>query len=110
MRTKGAITKKLCFNLKVVNNEGEEMFNGDFITLKDIAKHLGFTYNQVVEITRKRKKKKEGKYEINYLITSIGKIKEIIDEVNEACLDDEGNIIDEFLYESALNQSEPLNL
>mgnify|MGYP003138680844 CR=1 FL=1 len=124
MRTKGAITKKECFNCKVVNNNGEILQDRNYITLRDIAKDLGMTYNQVVEITRNRRKLKTGKYDTNYFI---GKIKEPqqdtslqfkLDEENEdfnypdnlplEVYDDDGNI-DEFLVEQ-IGQSNSLNI
>ena len=117
MRTKGAITKKECFNCKVVCND-EILQDRNYITLKDVAEDLGMTYNQVVEITRNRKKMGKGKYDTQYLISNlnkknIGKIKQkedfnliLKEEIIKECLDDEGNIIDEFLYENAVGQME----
>tara|TARA_R110000803_G_scaffold70074_1_gene132776 strand:- start:4808 stop:5137 length:330 start_codon:yes stop_codon:yes gene_type:complete len=109
MRTKGAITKKECFNCKVVMN-GEIQQDRNYVNLRDVAKDLNMTYNQVVEITRNRRKIKTGKYDTNYFI---GKIKQnnkdIKDnEIPSECIDEEGNI-DEFLLEQ-IGQSHQLNL
>ena len=70
MRTKGANTKKLCYNLKIEIND-EVIKNKDFTTLKEIADDCGFTYNRVVEMMRGRKKQLSGKYEPKYYINKI---------------------------------------
>jgi len=116
MRTKGAITKKECFNCKVICN-GEILQDRNYITLKDVAKDLGMTYNQVVEITRGRKKIGKGKYDVKYDISkikqnkeTIEKIKDLEDEIKNECMDENGNIIDELLYESSQDQIKSLSV
>ena len=70
MRTNGATTQKECYNLSI-ELKGEETFNKNFKTLKDISNELGLSYNRVVEMKRGRKKQNKGKYEPQYFIARI---------------------------------------
>lgn len=49
MRTKGAETKKLCYNVLI--KQGDiELCNKDYKTLKIAAEDLGLTYSQICEL------------------------------------------------------------
>ena len=48
-------SKTNCFNCKITQN-GTELLNQDFITLKDISDATGLTYHQVADISAKRTK------------------------------------------------------
>ena len=74
MRKSGAKTEKLCWNLKVVNNENV-IFEKDYPTLKNVGEDLGFKYNRVVELATGRKKQQEGIYDSKYIFTKINKDK-----------------------------------
>ena len=67
MRKKGSTTKIDCWGLKV-NNCGNCIHEGKYKTLKDMASELGFTYNQMVEMSSGRKKVKNGKFDTTYEI------------------------------------------
>lgn len=91
MRTKGATTKKDCFILDVIVND-EIIFHQKYKTLKDIAEELNLSYNQVVEISRGRKKEGKGKYDTIYKIRkygTIGKIKQNTENIKELNIDEE---------------------
>ena len=70
MRKAGAKTEKICWNLKVVNNENI-LFEKDYPSLKVIGEDLGFKYNRVVELATGRKKQNEGKYDSKYIFTKL---------------------------------------
>ena len=72
MRTKGSIGKNNCWSLNVSVN-GNEIHNQEYKTLQDISSVLGFTYNQVVEISNKRKKIGKGTFDTQYSIKRIDK-------------------------------------
>lgn len=72
MRKSGAKTEKLCWNLKVLNNE-VIVFEKDYPTLKTVGEDLGFKYNRVVELATGRKKQNEGKYDSKYIFVKINK-------------------------------------
>lgn len=80
MRTNGALTQKNCYNLKVMMN-GIETLNKDFKTLRDISNELGFSYNKVVELKRKKNKIIKGTYEPHYIIDKISEYK-IVDDID----------------------------
>lgn len=70
MRKNGSETKKLCWNLKILNNENV-IFEKDYTTLKSMPEDLGITYNRVVELSTGRKKQNGGKYDSVYVFTKI---------------------------------------
>lgn len=72
MRKSGAKTEKLCWNLKVINNENV-IFEKDYPTLKNVGNDIGFKYNRVVELATGRKKQQEGKFDSKYIFTKINK-------------------------------------
>tara|TARA_R110000824_G_C15029744_1_gene659228 strand:- start:210 stop:491 length:282 start_codon:yes stop_codon:yes gene_type:complete len=83
MRTKGSIGKNNCWSLNVSVN-GNEIHNQEYKTLQEISSILGFTYNQVVEISNKRKKIGKGTFDTQYSISRIGKKTGcIVEEVSE---------------------------
>lgn len=73
MRKKGCKTEKSCWKLEVVN-QNSVIFCGEYSTLNEIANELGYTYNQVVEISNGRKKQPSGRYDTNYRFTKLSKI------------------------------------
>jgi len=73
MRKSGAKTEKLCWNLKVINNENI-VFEKDYPTLKNVGVDIGFKYNRVVELATGRKKQQEGFYDSKYIFTKINKV------------------------------------
>ena len=72
MRKSGAKTEKLCWNLKVINND-ITIFEKDYPTLKFVGEDLGFKYNRVVELATGRKKQQEGIFDSKYIFTKINK-------------------------------------
>tara|TARA_R110002020_G_scaffold83357_1_gene206479 strand:+ start:1054 stop:1305 length:252 start_codon:yes stop_codon:yes gene_type:complete len=70
MRNTGSKTKAKCWKCQITTN-GIEVLNDDYATLQEIAEELGYTYNQVVEISNKRKKSMNGKYDTQYHIERI---------------------------------------
>lgn len=64
--------KNNCWSLNVSVN-GNVIHNEEYKTLQDISSILGFTYNQVVEISNKRKKIGKGTFDTQYSIKRIGK-------------------------------------
>ena len=72
MRKSGAKTEKLCWNLKVINNENI-LLDKDYPSLKVIGDDLGFKYNRVVELATGRKKQNEGLYDSKYIFTKLNK-------------------------------------
>lgn len=70
MRTEGAKTGKICWNLKIINN-GNIIFNKDYPSLKVIGDDIGYTYNRVVELANGRIKPKVGLYDSQYVFSKI---------------------------------------
>jgi len=70
MRKEGSSTKKICWNLKIKNND-TIIYDKDYTTLKSMPVDLGITYNRVVELSTGRKKQKGGKYDSVYFFTKI---------------------------------------
>lgn len=70
MRTKGSQTNALCWECKVMN-QGQVIHEGKYKTLKEMAEDIGYSYNQVVELSSGRRKKHSGKYDSTYLINKI---------------------------------------
>tara|TARA_R110000737_G_scaffold129543_3_gene161824 strand:+ start:2212 stop:2583 length:372 start_codon:yes stop_codon:yes gene_type:complete len=70
MRTKGSATNALCWECKVINQD-QVIHEGKYKTLKDMATDIGYSYNQVVELSSGRRKKHSGKYDSTYLINKI---------------------------------------
>ena len=90
MRKKGCSTKVDCWDLKVHNCD-KCIHQQKYKTLKDMADDLGYSYNQMVEMSSGRKKKGKGKYDTQYEIIKLsGKLNkddEIIPEVQEEVQD-----------------------
>ena len=91
MRKSGAKTEKICWNLKVINNENT-LFEKDYPSLKVIGDDLGFKYNRVVELATGRKKQQSGKYDSVYVFTKLNK-KECVAQHNET-LQEEKDIVE----------------
>lgn len=70
MRKTGSKTEKICWNLKVVNND-VVLFEKDYPSLKNIGDDIGFKYNRVVELATGRKKQQSGKYDSRYIFTKL---------------------------------------
>ena len=63
MRTKGANTKKECWCLKIYYPDKNIIIKeGVYITLKDVAKDLGLSYNQTTELTSNGRNKTKNKF------------------------------------------------
>jgi len=82
MRTKGAETKKLCWNVLI--KQGDiELCNKDYKTLKIAAAELGLTYSQICELGpngRCKKKSIKFKFMPEIKITKIEHIAPIQDD------------------------------
>lgn len=87
MRKSGAKTEKICWNLKIMNN-GNELFNKDYPSLKVIGDDIGYKYNRIVELATGRKKQQTGTYDSIYLFTKLNKCK-TIEEKEEEVIDEE---------------------
>lgn len=102
MRTKGANTKKECWCLKIYYPETNIIIKqGQYITLKDVAKDLGLTYNQTTELTNNGRNKTKNKFKFypKIELTKINKINPI-DSLEPPIVDDEyDESTDEFLQE-----------
>lgn len=72
MRKSGAKTEKICWKLKVINNDNI-IFEKDYPSLKVIGDDIGFKYNRVVELATGRKKQQTGKYDSIYVFTKLNK-------------------------------------
>ena len=70
MRKEGNKTQKICWNLKIKNNE-VIIFEKEYKTLKEMPEDLGLTYNRIVELSTGRKKQKGGKYDSVYMFEKI---------------------------------------
>ena len=70
MRKEGCITKAKCWNIQVINQQ-IPIFSGEYATLKDIAKELDISYNQVVELSSGRKRQGRGRFDTTYIFTKI---------------------------------------
>lgn len=74
MRTKNAKTKKLCWNVTIIQT-GTQLHNKDYTTLRDAASDLGLTYSQICELGPKGRCKKKSitfKFMPEIKITKIG--------------------------------------
>ena len=72
MRKTGATTSKICWNLKVLNND-TILFEKEYPSLKMIGDDIGFKYNRVVELATGRKKQQTGTYDSVYVFTKLNK-------------------------------------
>tara|TARA_R110000803_G_scaffold11657_1_gene34676 strand:- start:5751 stop:6002 length:252 start_codon:yes stop_codon:yes gene_type:complete len=52
-------------------NGGQVIHEDKYKTLKEMASDIGYSYNQVVELSSGRRKKHSGKYDSTYLINKI---------------------------------------
>jgi hypothetical protein len=73
MRTKDAKTKKLCWNVTIIQS-GVILHNQDYTTLKKAADDLGLTYSQICELGPNGRCKKKS---INFKFMPDIKIKKI---------------------------------
>jgi hypothetical protein len=70
MRKEGSITNKLCWNLKITNNDNI-IFEKDYTTLKSMTNDLGISYERIVNLSNNRIKQSVGKYDSVYVFTKI---------------------------------------
>ena len=82
MRTKGANTKKECWCLKIYYPDKNIIIKeGVYITLKDVAKDLGLSYNQTTELTSNGRNKTKNKFNF-YPTIELYKIEKLIENTN----------------------------
>tara|TARA_R100000231_G_scaffold94253_1_gene70766 strand:+ start:1317 stop:1622 length:306 start_codon:yes stop_codon:yes gene_type:complete len=81
MRSKGSKTNINCWKLEVYN-QNNIIFENEYKTLNEIANEIGFTYNQVVEISSGRKKQPTGRFDTSYKFIKLNK-KNCINTDNE---------------------------
>ena len=92
MRTKGAETKKLCWNVLIKQGDNV-LHNTDYKTLKLAAEDLGLTYSQICELGPKgRCKKKSIKFKFmpDIKITKIEHIAPIQEDLSSTLPDGMG--------------------
>jgi hypothetical protein len=79
MRNKGSKTCAKCWRLEVINQDNN-LFAGEYSTLKEIGDELGLSYNQVVEMSSGRKKQATGKYDTTYRFTRLSPSEKLNDD------------------------------
>ena len=72
MRLKGSKTTINCWRLEVYN-QNNIIFENEYRTLNEIANEIGFSYNQVVEISSGRKKQPSGRFDTTYKFIKLNK-------------------------------------
>ena len=92
MRVKGSKTNVNCWKIEVVN-QNNIIFEGEYTTLKAVANELGFSYNQVVEISSGRKKQSKGRFDTFYKFIKINKKDCLEEEVLEVVSKVEGDAV-----------------